>query len=133
MKAIREYEDLDVYQVSMELVRGVYEITKSFPPEEKFGLSLQMRRAAVSIPSNIAEGASRHSGKETIQFLYIALASLAEVETQVEIARDLDYIHKIGPVLGKILRVRAMLLGLVKGGGEIARKGANEGRKEGRE
>ena len=73
MKPIRAHKDLDVWQVSMELVKDIYTITKSFPSEEKFGLSLQIRRAAVSIPSNIAEGASRQSGKETIQFLYVAL------------------------------------------------------------
>ena len=114
MKAIRTHKDLDVWQVSMELVKDIYLLTKNFPSDEKFGLINQLRRGAVSIPSNIAEGASRQSSKETIQFLYVALGSLSEVETQVEIARNLDYISELGPVLGKILRVRMMLLGMVK-------------------
>ena len=114
MKAIRTHKDLDVWQVSMELVKDIYFLTKNFPSDEKFGLINQLRRGAVSIPSNIAEGASRQSSKETIQFLYVALGSLSEVETQVEIARNLDYINEIGSVLGKILRVRMMLLGMVK-------------------
>ena len=114
MKAIRTHKDLDVWQVSMELVKDIYALTKNFPSDEKFGLINQLRRGAVSIPSNIAEGASRQSSKETIQFLYVALGSLSEVETQVEIARNLDYINEIGSVLGKILRVRMMLLALLK-------------------
>ena len=119
MKSIRAHKDLDVWQVSMALVKDIYCITKNFPSDERFGLILQLRRAVVSIPSNIAEGASRQSSKETIQFLYIALGSLSELETQVEIARELDFIKEIGPVLGKILRVRAMLVGLVKNVREV--------------
>jgi len=129
MKPIRAHKDLDVWQVSMELVKDVYSITKNFPSDERFGLVLQLRRAVVSIPSNIAEGASRQSGKETIQFLYFALGSLSEVETQVVIARELDYFKEIGPVLGKILRVRMMLLALVK----RLKEGREEGRDEERD
>ena len=80
----------------MELVKIVYEITKSFPDEEKFGLVTQMRRAAVSIPSNIAEGHSRTSTKEFMHFISVALGSTAELETQILLSENLGYI-KIDP------------------------------------
>jgi four helix bundle protein len=76
------HKDLDVWKKSMNLVVLIYDITSKFPSDERFGLTSQMRRAAVSIPSNIAEGAARKGDKEFIQFLMIALGSLSEVETQ---------------------------------------------------
>jgi four helix bundle protein len=76
-----DHKDLDVWKRSMDLVVKVYQITKLFPDTEKYGLSSQMRRAAVSIPSNIAEGAARKGDKEFIQFLYISIGSLSELET----------------------------------------------------
>ncbi|MFV8360212.1 four helix bundle protein [Flavobacterium sp. LS1P3] len=76
-----DHKDLDVWKRSMDLVVKVYQITKLFPDTEKYGLSSQMRRAAVSIPSNITEGAARKGDKEFIQFLYISIGSLSELET----------------------------------------------------
>ena len=90
----RNYKDLIVWQKSMELVVVVYEATKVFPKEELYGLTSQIRRAAVSIPSNIAEGQGRESKKEFFQFLSIAYGSLREVETQILIAERLSYINK---------------------------------------
>ena len=86
---MKTHRDLDVWKKSVSLVTSIYEITKSFPKEEIYGLTNQIRRAAVSVPSNIAEGSARQGNKEFIQFLYIALGSLTELETQLIIARNL--------------------------------------------
>jgi len=91
---IRNFRDLNVWQLGMEVVLKVYKVTRGFPQEERFGLMIQMRRAAVSIPSNISEGFNRYSNKEYRQFLFVALGSLAELETQVELAVRLGYIPK---------------------------------------
>ena len=101
---IKSFRDLRVWQAGIELVRIVYELTSRFPRSETYGLASQMRRAAVSIPSNIAEGHARESTKEYLQHLSIAQASLAELETQLEIARQLNYISEADttPLLGKI-------------------------------
>jgi len=88
---VRSYKDLLVWQKGMTLARVIYGITRQFPNEEKFGLVSQMRRAAVSIPSNIAEGQARHSTKEFIQFISLAEGSVAELETQLILAVDLGY------------------------------------------
>lgn len=88
---IRSHKDLVVWQKGIDLVQAVYRLTAELPQEERFGLSSQLRRAAVSIPSNIAEGRSRTSRKDFIQFLHIALGSASEVETQLEIVRRLRY------------------------------------------
>lgn len=77
-----DHKDLDVWKKSMDLVESIYKITQIFPDSEKFGLTTQMRRAVVSIPSNIAEGSARKGDKELIQFLHIAIGSLSELETQ---------------------------------------------------
>ena len=88
---VRDYKELKVWQKSMELVKSVYRLTKLLPKEETYALSDQMRRAAVSIPSNIAEGYDRKTDKELIHFLAVARGSCAELETQILIARDLGY------------------------------------------
>lgn len=88
---IKSHKDLHAWQQSMDLVEMIYKLTSNFPDAEKFGLTSQLRRAAVSIPSNIAEGSGRNSQKELLHFLYIALGSLSEVETQIEIARRLEF------------------------------------------
>jgi len=88
---IKSYRDLRVWQSGMELVVLVYEISERFPPKEMYGLTSQIWRAAVSVPSNIAEGHTRESTKEYLHHLSIAQASLAEIETQMEIAFRLKY------------------------------------------
>ncbi len=88
----RPHKRLVVWQVSVDLVVHVHETTRRFPAAERFGLVAQMNRAALSIPSNIAEGAARRSRKEYLQFLYVARASASELDTQLEIARRLDYL-----------------------------------------
>jgi four helix bundle protein len=89
---ISKYTDLQVWQKARILVKDIYELTKLFPRYEQFGLADQMRRAAISIPSNIAEGFGRNSSKEFRQFLNIARGSCAELQTQVTLAKDLVYI-----------------------------------------
>ncbi len=92
MSRVKTHKDLEIWQRGIELVVHIYEATENFPKEEAFGLKLQMRRASVSYPSNVAEGAARSSAKEYIHFLYVALASLSELETQVVIAERLKYL-----------------------------------------
>jgi len=111
---IKSYKDLEVWKVSMEFVTDVYETITVFPSHELYGLSSQIKRSAVSIPSNIAEGASRHSTKEFIQFLYIANGSLSEVETQLELAVRLKYLNKSDKLVEKIKHIRKMLINLIK-------------------
>jgi four helix bundle protein len=106
-----DHKDLEVWKKSMDLVVKVYQITQLFPDAEKFGLTSQMRRAAVSIPSNIAEGAARKGNKEFIQFLYIAIASLSEVETQYLIAIRLEFIKKEDALELQMIEVKKLLLG----------------------
>jgi four helix bundle protein len=89
-----DYKELRVWRDAMALVRDIYRLTRRLPKEETFGLVSQMRRAAVSVPSNVAEGKGRHSQRELAQFLYRARGSLLELETQVLIARDLGYIDE---------------------------------------
>jgi len=89
---ISTHKDLEVWKKSLDFVESVYKLTEQFPKTEMYGLTNQMRRAVVSISSNIAEGAARSTKKEFIQFLYIALGSLSEVETQLIIAQRLRYI-----------------------------------------
>ena len=88
------HKKLDIWKLGIELVEKIYNITNSFPESEKFGLISQMQRAAVSHPSNIAEGAARNSIKEYIRFFYISLGSLAELKTQIIIAERLGYIEE---------------------------------------
>lgn len=85
-EVIRDYRDLRIWQHAMGLVTAIYELTATFPTEERYGLTSQLRRAAVSVPSNIAEGNKRGATKEYIRFLRIAIGSLGEVETQLRIA-----------------------------------------------
>lgn len=92
----------------------VYAISKDFPKDELYGLTSQLRRAAVSIPSNISEGAARNSEKEFIQFLHVALGSSAEAETQLIIAQRLDFSSEINQLLAKIVIVKKLISGLIK-------------------
>lgn len=88
------FKDLLVYQKSIQLVTQVYEITSNYPQKEVFGITNQIRRSAVSIPSNIAEGSARNYSKEYVQFLHISLGSAAELDAQLEISSNLKYISK---------------------------------------
>ena len=90
MGEIKTHKDLEVWQKAIDLVEKSYRVTKTFPHEELYGLTSQIRRAAVSIPSNIAEGAARQTSKEYIQYLYIALGSLSELETQFIVAKRIS-------------------------------------------
>ena len=91
---MRNHKDLIVWQKSMTLVKELYRTTQSFPKEELYGITSQIRRAAVSIPSNIAEGYGRGHERELIQFLYIALGSASELETQLIICKDIGYVNE---------------------------------------
>ncbi|MUP46330.1 four helix bundle protein [Gramella sp. BOM4] len=89
---MHRFKDLEIWKYSREFCKEIYEVTQAFPETEKFGLVMQLRRGCVSIPSNIAEGASRKSNKDFDRFLEIALGSCFEVETQLLISNDLDVI-----------------------------------------
>ncbi len=89
---VRDYKDLLVWQQGIELVDKIYLITDKFPKQELYGLTNQMRRSAVSIPSNISDGFVRNHSREYIQFLYIALGSCAELDTQLVIAKNRNYV-----------------------------------------
>src|SRR5215472_6301142 len=91
---LRDYTELVAWQKAMDFVEAVYQASKAFPKDELFGLTSQVRRAAVSIPSNIAEGQSRRSSREFLQFLSIARGSLSEVETQLIISKRLNYLSR---------------------------------------
>jgi len=113
----RSYRDLGVWKLSIDFVKKVYQVTHNFPGSEKFGLINQIRRAAVSIPSNIAEGQGRSSPKEFKQFLAISLGSLAELETQLIIAKEIEYLtqNELDNLLSPLDRIRKMIKGLSKG------------------
>ena len=111
---VKSHRDLLVWQEGMSLVKLVYQCTADFPKEEVFGLTSQMRRAAVSIPSNVAEGAARNGKREFIQFPGIARGSLSELETQVIISRDLGFLAPPASELTeKIDRLFKLITGLI--------------------
>jgi four helix bundle protein len=110
----RPHYRLDAWKHAMSLVREVYRLTRVFPEDEKFGLVQQMRRAAVSVPSNIAEGAARNGQKEFLQFLSIAKGSLSELETQLLISLDLGYVAKNDDVFEQLEIVSKLLAGVHK-------------------
>jgi four helix bundle protein len=112
---VRTHKDLLVWQKAMDLVVEVYRVTANFPPAERYGLISQMRRAAVSVPSNIAEGAARSSRPDYHRFASMALGSLAELETQALLAARLDYstADQIETLLRDLAEVRRLLCGLL--------------------
>ncbi|MEL7171024.1 MAG: four helix bundle protein [Bacteroidota bacterium] len=115
-RSIESYTDLLVWQRAMDLVDSVYAATRSFPKSEQFGLTAQVRRAVVSIPSNIAEGWGRPSRKDFLRFLYIARGSLYEVETQLRIAKRQGFLHDddLTGMLSQAETLSKMLLGLTR-------------------
>ena len=116
MAKIKDFRDLDIWKVGKEIAVEVYEISKNFPKEELYGLVTQMRRASVSIPSNVAEGFNRQHNKEYRQFLYIALGSCAELETQLEVSCDLGFLTSVvrDQFLKKLNYESRMLQNLIK-------------------
>lgn len=113
---IKSYRELKVWSLAMELVENIYSHTTSFPHEEKFGLSSQLRRAAVSVPSNIAEGHSKQSSKEYLRHISIAMGSLAELETQVELSKRLNYVNaeSLNELISCMDEIGKMLRGIQK-------------------
>lgn len=116
LSKINSYKDLLVWQKGMELVKLVYSITQSFPNEEKFGLTSQIRRSAISIPSNIAEGYGRDFTRNYSQFLKISRGSLTELETQIIIAFEIGYLtdKDFNSVISLIEEENKMLNSLIK-------------------
>ena len=106
--------DLVAWQEAMALVESVYRDTDGFPRKEIFGLTAQLRRSAVSIPSNLAEGAARNSRKELVQFVGISCGSLAELQTQLQIAVRLGYLSGEAGCIGQTIRVGKLMTGLRK-------------------
>jgi four helix bundle protein len=104
------HKDMDVWKQAMRLVEDVYKLTACFPRDETYGIRAQMRRAAVSVPSNISEGAGRSSPRELTNFLNIALGSLAELETQLLISERLGYCEP-GSALDRLGRVKMLIVG----------------------
>ncbi len=113
-QVIRNYRDLLVWQKAMHLVEEVYQLTSRFPPDERFGLVAQLRRAAVSIPSNIAEGQARKSTREFVQFISLAEGSLAEVDTQLLLSERLGLCvdRDVQTLFSVIEEIRKMLMAL---------------------
>ncbi|HAH60379.1 MAG: four helix bundle protein [Lentimicrobiaceae bacterium] len=113
---MRTHHDLDVWKNAIQFVTLIYKSTESFPKSEIYGITNQIRRSAVSIPSNIAEGAARTSTKEFSHFLSITLGSLAELETQLIISKNLDYLNEIHfeKLLTDLVIIRKMTVGLKK-------------------
>jgi len=112
--AATTHRDLLVWQEAMILAEAVYKATANFPKEENFVLTSQLRRAAISVPSNIAEGAARNSSRELAQLISIASGSLAELGTQVELAARLHYLESNEHLLAQVDRVGRLLSGLRK-------------------
>lgn len=108
------HKDLEAYKLSMEFVTQMYELTSLFPKFELFGLTSQIRRCAVSIPSNIAEGCARFSDKESAKFINVAVGSIAELDTQLQIAYNLGYINSIENLQNELNHINALTLGLNK-------------------
>ncbi len=112
---MRSYRELKVWQRSFDLCKRVYDLSRGFPADERFGLVAQMRRAVVSIPSNIAEGHSRNTTRDYLRFLWITKGSLAEVETQVILAREFDYAaaEECQEVLNELDQIGRMLRAII--------------------
>ncbi len=113
MSVVKTHKDLDIWKRGIGFVGQIYKITANFPQEELYGLTSQIRRAAISYPSNIAEGAARISTKEFVKFLYISLGSLSEMETQLIIAENLGYIRG-SELLEEIEALRRMTLSFIQ-------------------
>jgi four helix bundle protein len=117
---IKTFRDLRIWQTAMQIAREIYQLTSDLPAEEKFGLVSQMRRAAISLPSNVAEGFRRRNQAEFRQFLHVALGSAAELETQLELCEDLYFNRETKPMthvsnlMTKLNEFQAMTMTLIK-------------------
>lgn len=113
---MKTHQDLDVWKIAIDFVTQVYMYTESFPKSEIYGLTNQIRRASVSIPSNIAEGAARNTSKDFSHFLAITLGSIAELETQLIISNNLGYLNReqFEELTSLLVSIRRMTLGLKK-------------------
>ncbi len=116
---MKTHKDLKVWQLSMEMVTNIYTLTKEFPQEEIYGITSQIRKAAVSVPSNIAEGATIKSKTDNIRFLNYAIGSLAELDTQIIISYNIGYIsiqikNKIETIITQILKMLSGLINFLK-------------------
>ena len=109
-----DYKELNVWKESIDLVKLVYEVTQKFPSEEKFGLVSQLRRASVSIPSNIAEGNGRSSDKDYKRFVEMSYGSALELETQLIISVELNFIKENDSIFKKLEQVKKLLSGFIK-------------------
>ncbi len=112
-KKFSNHYDLDVWNKSIDLVTDIYKATSYFPKDELFGLTAHLRKTAISIPSNIAEGAARKGNKEFIYFLYISLGSLSELDTQLIIANNIAYFDYSDTLKDQLLAIKYMLNGLI--------------------
>lgn len=114
---MKSHKDLDVWKRCLKLAKKVYKLTEILPKEERYGLSEQMKRAVISIPSNIAEGAARESEKEFVRFLYIALGSANELDTQIEICKELNFksvdSNQLNQIQTEISTISKMIYGLI--------------------
>ena len=115
MTQIKSFRDLLIWQKSMNLVTDIYQVTRNFPQAEMFGLTSQLRRASISIPSNIAEGYGRNTSKDYLRYLQIALGSLYEIQTQLEIAFNLHFleIFDFNKMISLCLEIERMLTSLI--------------------
>jgi len=117
----KPHKKLKAWQLAMDIVIDIYKITATFPTDERFGLVSQMRRSAVSVPSNIAEGAARHTKKEFVNFLHIAQGSLSELDTQLELSRRLAFVDAVSwkELDDKLQEEDRILSGLIRSQKEI--------------
>jgi len=111
---MKTHKDLEVWKESIELVKQIYETTKESPKEETYGLTSQIKRCAVSIPANIAEGAARRTRKEFINFLYISLGSLSELETLLLVAKEVKILSNNTEIFNNIEILRRKLISFIK-------------------
>ena len=109
-----DHKNLEAWKKATKFITEIYRITQDFPQHELYGLTNQIRRSAVSIPANISEGCARQWDKETIQFLYISIGSIAELETELLIAQNLGYASNIDEIMDKLIKIRNLILGLIK-------------------
>jgi len=113
---VKSHKDLDVWRAAIDMARDIYELTKAYPKEEQYGITSQMRRSAVSIASNIAEGAARQGTKEFVQFLYVAVGSATELDTQLEISKAAKLLDagRLEAAQDRLTRVIMLLRGLIR-------------------